>query len=151
MYILDGKLIDGPFTDRNGNQYPSDWLSFSTQADRDRIGVVEVPDPPQPDPRIYASTRNDDGTWTAVERPLAEIKANAIQRINFECQRRIYSKYSRETQASALMNIYGQAFLDTMRNDIVSMISSSNTACDAVNNATTSQTAINAEVVTWPL
>jgi len=38
-YKLNGKVINGSFT-HNGNQYPSNWLALSTQAEKDAIGIV---------------------------------------------------------------------------------------------------------------
>jgi hypothetical protein len=55
MFLLDGKplQIDTPFTDKDGNQYPSNWLRFATNADKLRIGITEVEDPVRADDRFY--------------------------------------------------------------------------------------------------
>lgn len=55
MFLLDGKPLspDVPF-EHNGVSYPANWLRLSTQLDRDRLGIEEVPDPPAPpDQRFY--------------------------------------------------------------------------------------------------
>lgn len=36
--------LDTPFKDKDGNQYPSSWLRFATDADKKRIGITEVTD-----------------------------------------------------------------------------------------------------------
>ena len=46
MFLIDGKplLVDTPFTDAEGNQYPSNWLRLSTAEDKARLGITEVAD-----------------------------------------------------------------------------------------------------------
>jgi hypothetical protein len=43
--LLDGRKLslDAPFT-HNGFSYPANWLRLTTQADKDALGIVEVPD-----------------------------------------------------------------------------------------------------------
>lgn len=43
--LLDGRKLslDAPFT-HNGFSYPANWLRLATQADKDALGIVEVPD-----------------------------------------------------------------------------------------------------------
>lgn len=54
MFLLNGKQlqIDTPFT-HNGIQYPANWLRVTTLQEKQAIGIVEVPDPIQYDPRFY--------------------------------------------------------------------------------------------------
>jgi hypothetical protein len=54
MFILDGKPLspDRAFT-HNGIQYPANWLRLSTLAEKEAIGITEVPDPPTYDERFY--------------------------------------------------------------------------------------------------
>lgn len=54
MFLLNGKPLspDVAFT-TGGIQYPANWLRLSTQLDRDRIGITEVPDPTPYDQRFY--------------------------------------------------------------------------------------------------
>ena len=56
MFLLDGKRLplDKAFT-HAGIQYPKNWLRLTTLAEKEAIGIVEVPDPPNPsyDQRFY--------------------------------------------------------------------------------------------------
>lgn len=56
MFLLDGKRLplDRAFT-HNGISYPANWLRLTTLAEKEAIGIVEVPDPPNPvyDQRFY--------------------------------------------------------------------------------------------------
>jgi hypothetical protein len=54
MFILDGKPLspDRAFT-HNGTHYPANWLRLSSAAQREAIGITEVPDPPAYDQRFY--------------------------------------------------------------------------------------------------
>jgi len=46
MFLINGNplQIDTPFTDAEGNQYPSNWIRFATDADKARVGITEVAD-----------------------------------------------------------------------------------------------------------
>ena len=54
-FELNGQplAVDRPFTDANGVKYPANWLRLSTEAEKEAIGITEVPDPPQYDGRFY--------------------------------------------------------------------------------------------------
>jgi hypothetical protein len=54
MFLLDGKPLspDRAFT-HDGIQYPANWLRLSTLAEKEAIGITEVPDPPTWDQRFY--------------------------------------------------------------------------------------------------
>jgi len=56
MFLLDGKRLplDKAFT-HAGIQYPKNWLRLTTLAEKEAIGITEVPDPPNPsyDQRFY--------------------------------------------------------------------------------------------------
>ena len=54
MFILDGKPLspDAPFS-HAGVNYPANWLRLSTLAEKEAIGITEVPDPPTWDQRFY--------------------------------------------------------------------------------------------------
>ena len=66
--MLDGrKLRQGrSFTDKNGTQYPSNWLKLSSNEDKARVGITYEPDPAPFDSRYYYSAGNPrpiaDGT-----------------------------------------------------------------------------------------
>lgn len=54
MFVLDGHtlLLDTPFS-HNGVNYPANWLRSSSLAEKQAIGIQEVPDPPFYDARFY--------------------------------------------------------------------------------------------------
>lgn len=54
MFILDGNPLplDTPFT-HGGISYPANWLRLSTAAEKQAIGITEVPDSPSYDTRFY--------------------------------------------------------------------------------------------------
>jgi hypothetical protein len=55
MFLLNGKVIQpgSSFTDINGTQYPPQWLYQTTLAEKQAIGITEVPDPVRADDRFY--------------------------------------------------------------------------------------------------
>lgn len=55
MFLLNGKVIQpgSSFTDKNGTQYPPQWLYQTTLAQKQAIGITEVPDPVRADDRFY--------------------------------------------------------------------------------------------------
>jgi hypothetical protein len=55
MFLLDGKPLspDRAFTTADGTQYPANWLRLSTLAEKQAIGITEVPNPPTWDTRFY--------------------------------------------------------------------------------------------------
>lgn len=55
MFLLDGKVLQPgvSFTDKNGTQYPPQWLYQTTLAEKQAIGITEVPDPVRADDRFY--------------------------------------------------------------------------------------------------
>ena len=54
MYYLGSTVLrlNSPFT-IGGTQYPSNWLTVSTEADREAIGITWVDDPVRADDRFY--------------------------------------------------------------------------------------------------
>lgn len=54
MFVLNGKplALDTPF-EANGTLYPANWLRLASPAEREAIGITEVPDPPSYDQRFY--------------------------------------------------------------------------------------------------
>lgn len=54
MFILDGKqLKENTQFEHNGVQYPANWLNLTTLAEKEAIGITEVPDTPKGDDRFY--------------------------------------------------------------------------------------------------
>jgi hypothetical protein len=54
MFVLNGKplALDCPF-EANGTLYPANWLRLASPAEREAIGITEVPDAPIYDQRFY--------------------------------------------------------------------------------------------------
>lgn len=77
MFLLDGKVIQPgvPFTDKDGTQYPPQWLYQTTLAQKQAIGITEVPDPVYADPRFYW-----DGDITK-PRDLKELKEYQVKQV----------------------------------------------------------------------
>lgn len=55
MFLLDGnRLQEGVgFTDKDGTQYPANWLNLSTEEEKAAIGITWVADPVRADDRFY--------------------------------------------------------------------------------------------------
>jgi len=53
MFLLNGIALplDTPFKDAAGNSYPANWLRLTTLAEKQAIGITEVPDP-EPEPTV---------------------------------------------------------------------------------------------------
>jgi hypothetical protein len=47
MFLLNNVPLplDTPFKDAEGNSYPPNWLRLTSLAEKQAIGIVEVPDP----------------------------------------------------------------------------------------------------------
>jgi hypothetical protein len=62
MFLLDGKQLrpGRPFTGTDGTQYPANWLQFASLAEKEAIGITEVPDPTPVDNRFYWGRDADD-------------------------------------------------------------------------------------------
>lgn len=77
MFLLDGKVIQpgSSFTDINGTQYPPQWLYQTTLAEKNAIGITEVPDPVRADDRFYW-----DGDITN-PKDLKELKENHVKQV----------------------------------------------------------------------
>ena len=54
-FLLDGKTlrVGAPFVGTDGTQYPANWLRLTTLAEKEAIGITEVPDPAPVDTRFY--------------------------------------------------------------------------------------------------
>jgi len=86
MFKLDGQVLplDQPFTVGEGDgliTFPANWLRLSTSDERAAIGVEEFDPAPRADDRFYFVTDHSDGTSTAIERPLDEVKAAMVAQI----------------------------------------------------------------------
>lgn len=77
MFLLNGKRLglDMPF-EHDGMQYPANWLRLASAEDRAAIGITEVAEQSRPDDRFYwVSGMNDDGSYSAIPKDLADLKA----------------------------------------------------------------------------
>ena len=83
MFILDGKPLspDRAFT-HAGIQYPANWLRLSSLAEKQAIGIIEVPDPPVWDQRFYWSPDLPKDHAQLVEQWVAQTKDTAASLLN---------------------------------------------------------------------
>lgn len=74
MFLLNGKKINiGAMIEFEDARYPN----LYKEADRIKVGVVEVPDPVYPDPDLYYWTENLDGSLNITDKSpeqIAQIK-----------------------------------------------------------------------------
>ena len=118
MILLNDKpyVIDTPFTDINGTQYPANWYRLATQEQRTAVGFTEIPDPPPIDERFYYI--NTDGTVT--QKPLDQCKnyyKNQLADIRwtYESKGIIYSATVFSTDQQSRVNYLG-AFVQATYN-----------------------------------
>ena len=84
--IPSGSLInfDQSFvigTEDNAVTYPPNWLRQATPEERAEIGIVEQVQQVRADDKFYFVSDNGDGTSTAIERPLEQVKAALVAQI----------------------------------------------------------------------
>ena len=74
MYYLGSTVLrlNSPFT-IGGTQYPSNWLTVSTEADRTSLGITWVADPVRADDRFYW---NGDATMPKALEDVEEVDEN---------------------------------------------------------------------------
>jgi hypothetical protein len=77
MFLLNGnRLQEGTgFTDKDGNQYPSNWLNLSTEEDKVAIGITWVADPVRADDRFYWDGNLDN------PKDLAQLQSQFVSQI----------------------------------------------------------------------
>lgn len=77
MFLLNNIKVD-PNVQRviGDTQYPPYW--FSDPLERDKVGMIEVPDPIKPDDSLFTSVENPDGSYTATPRTTEDIAAYNI-------------------------------------------------------------------------
>ena len=78
MLLLDGKPLsyDRAFT-HDGIQYPANWLRLTSLAEKEAIGITEVPDPPYYDQRFYWGPDLPKDHTTLVEQWIATTNQTA--------------------------------------------------------------------------
>ena len=81
MWKLDGRTVfqDQPFW-HDGIAYPANWITMSSQADKDAIGLTWITPDPRPDDRYYYVQDNGDGTYTSTPKDLDDLKASEVSR-----------------------------------------------------------------------
>lgn len=146
MFVINGTKIDITRPYNSGSvKYPN-LLEPSWRA---ALGVIEVPDPTFPDPRISTYTENADGSIVVSPIPIEAVKAREIARIRKEARDIIEAKYPVFRQLNAALGAYPAAYLTQLRSDIAAVVSASNTAEASISAATTADQAI-AVTATWP-
>jgi len=85
MYLFNSVRFNPDFQHTIGDtQYPPNW--FKDPLERAKIGIVEVADPPRPDPALFDSAEAPDGSWTSAPRLpeviAAESRARELRVIN---------------------------------------------------------------------
>ena len=65
-------------------QYPANWLTHSTSADKSALGLVEVIDDPRPDDRFYFVNADpaNAGKWITTPKDLTQIRAMLTDQVN---------------------------------------------------------------------
>ena len=77
MFLLNGKQLrpGRPFTGTDGTQYPANWLRLTTLAEKEAIGITEVPDPEPVDTRFYWGRDGDDNL---IPRPFGDVGPDPV-------------------------------------------------------------------------
>jgi len=77
MFLLNGnRLQEGTgFTDKDGNQYPSNWLNLSTEEEKLEIGITWIADPVRADDRFYWDGNLDN------PKDLAQLQSQFVSQI----------------------------------------------------------------------
>lgn len=108
VYRLNGVVFNINQEQKIGDvNYPRGWFLDATN--RAAMGITEEPDP-------------------VVVRPLAEVKVEAINRINAEAQMKILAKYPLWVQTNCANGIYAVIVITQMKADITAVITAANTA-----------------------
>lgn len=130
IYKLNGEVFNINQQHRIGDvNYPHTW--FQHEENRAAMGITEEPDP-------------------VIVRPLAEVQAEAINRINADAQMRILTKYPLWVQANCANEIYSLIVTVQMKADIAAVITAANIATDAV-TAAIDESGVTAITVVWPV
>jgi hypothetical protein len=71
--LANGQLV-GEFQAFTFNeiQYPENWISLSSQQERQALGLQEYQEQQRPDDRFYFVTDNGDGTYSTVAKELED-------------------------------------------------------------------------------
>lgn len=74
MFLLNNIKVD-PNVQRviGDTQYPPYW--FNDPLERDKVGMIEVPNPVKPDDSLFTYVENTDGSYTTTPRTADDIAA----------------------------------------------------------------------------
>lgn len=147
MYLRNGLMISlNQPIELDGITYPAPinphWFTA--------LGITEVADPPQPDPNLYTSTRNPDGTWQAVQKPLAEIKQNRKLLFRGQALSLLNSKYDELTSLLVLANQANNTVSTDFKSKIKQVSDAYEDAVNLVDSSTDLQ-AVLGITPGWPL
>jgi len=81
MWLYNGKLVQEKtsWVDENGVRHPPNWNDVWSNADKINAGMKEVADVEKPSGILYKDIiRNEDGTYSATELGLEELKTQHI-------------------------------------------------------------------------
>lgn len=86
MFLLNGIKFN-PYTsfEHDGIQYTSNWFRSASPAEKEDLGITEVPDPVRPDERFYFAQENHDGSFTPIPKDLDPIKKQYADDIDVIC------------------------------------------------------------------
>ena len=81
MWLHDGKLIaeNKSWVDTNGIRHPPNWSAVWSDEDKIAAGMEEASDPEKPSGIFYDFSRNEDGSYTSIERDLNLLKTQYIE------------------------------------------------------------------------
>lgn len=118
-FLINGKplQIDTPFTDADGNSYPSNWLRLATESERSAIGITEITDEDTSfDNRFYWSKGNpksledklevkEDGTPLLVQKynPVTEKMEDTTKQVVTKGLKTVFTEKVRNTAYSILL------------------------------------------------
>jgi len=81
MWLYDGKLIaeNKSWVDVDNIRHPKNWSAVWSDEDKIAAGMEEASDPEKPSGIFYDFSRNEDGSYTSIERDLNLLKTQYIE------------------------------------------------------------------------
>lgn len=126
-------------------QFPANFLQTAGAEEIAALGIIEVPDPVRPDDRFYFVSENGDGTFTAIPKDLAMLKANGIASVKASA-----ALILAETDWKVVRAAEGVAPLDDATKSFRASVRAAATAAEASINACNTVEALAALTITWP-
>ena len=179
MYYLGSTVLrlNSPFT-IGGTQYPSNWLTVSTEADRTSLGITWVADPVRADDRFYwngdatmpkaledvdAVDENGDPLWVQEldnSDPLNPVMVDTTERLVTKGLKYTWIKQVKDTAGKMLAQTDWMVIRKTERDvaipsDVATKRAAIVTECDRLETAITAAADMNAFIATvndqrWP-